>query len=404
MSFLQNKRVLLGVTGGIAAYKSADLVRRLSELGAEVRVVMTRGAQEFVQPLTFQALSGNPVHTELLNPEAEAGMGHIELARWANLILIAPASANSLARLAHGLADDLLSTLCLATTAQIITAPAMNQQMWQAQATQANCQLLEQRGITQLGPAAGEQACGEVGPGRMMEPLDIVDALSKLLSNSGSLQGLNVLITAGPTQEALDPVRYITNHSSGKMGYAIAEAARNAGANVTLVSGPVALQAPSGVNRVNVTSANDMFNAVMKDIDQQQIFISAAAVADYTCTDPADHKIKKSGDADAGMSLTLQRTEDVLARVAALPKPPFTVGFAAETEKLEEHARDKLNRKSLDMIAANRVDDPTLGFNSDENALLVLWQDGSQELPRTSKQKLASDLIELIANKYNKRL
>lgn len=399
MSNLQNKRVLLGVTGGIAAYKSADLVRRLRDQGAEVQVVMTAGAQSFITPLTFQAVSGNPVHTELLDPEAEAGMGHIELARWADVVLIAPASANFIARLAHGKADDLLSTICLATAAPIVIVPAMNQQMWQASSTSDNCQMLQDRGVIQLGPGKGEQACGDVGYGRMLEPLDIVEKLAATFQ-TGSLQGVKVMITAGPTQEALDPVRYITNHSSGKMGYAVAQAAVEAGAEVVLVSGQVPLQTPASVKRIDIVSANDLLEAVMQNIETCHIFISAAAVADYYCPDPADQKIKKSGEDDQTMTLILEKTQDVLASVAVLPEAPFTVGFAAETEKLEEYARGKLERKSLNMIAANLVDDPELGFNSDENALHVFWQDGELELPRASKQKLARDLIEIIAKRY----
>ena len=399
MSKLQNKRVLLGITGGIAAYKSADLVRRLRDQGAEVRVVMTAGAEAFITPLTFQAVSGNPVHTALLDPEAEAGMGHIELARWADVVLIAPASANFMAHLAHGKGDDLLTTLCLATNAQIVIAPAMNQQMWQAEATKTNCQLLKERSVIQLGPSEGDQACGDVGYGRMLEPLEIVDELASVFQ-TGLLQGVKVLITAGPTQEAIDPVRYITNHSSGKMGYAVAEAAVEAGADVVLVSGPVSLETPKSVNRIDVVSAEDMSEAVMQNVETCRLFISAAAVADYYCPDIAEQKIKKSGDSDE-MTLTLKKTQDILANVAALPETPFTVGFAAETEKLEQHAKGKLKRKKLNMIAANRVDDPALGFHSDENALHVFWEDGDQELPRASKQKLARDLIKIIAKKYN---
>ena len=402
MSKLQNKRVLLGVSGGIAAYKSADLVRRLKDQGADVQVVMTSGAQSFVTPLTFQAVSGHPVHTDLLDQEAEDGMGHIELARWADVILIAPATANFIARLANGEADDLLTTVCLASSAPIVIAPAMNQQMWLSEATQENCQQLKDRGVLQLGPGEGEQACGDVGYGRMLEPLEIVDGLAGIFQ-TGELQGIKVLITAGPTREAMDPVRYITNHSSGKMGYAVAQAAIEAGAVVTLISGPVALQEPSGVSRVDVTSASDMNKAVLEAVDnnQSQIFISAAAVADYYFPEVADQKIKKTGDGnDQTMTLIMKKTLDILANVAALANPPFTVGFAAETEKLEEHARGKLKRKSLDMIAANRVDDPELGFHSDENALHVFWQDGDQELPRTSKTKLARDLIALISQRF----
>lgn len=399
MSNLQNKRVLLGVTGGIAAYKSADLVRRLRDHGADVRVVMTAGARSFITPLTFQAVSGNPVHTDLLDTEAEAGMGHIELARWADVILIAPATANFIARLANGMADELLTTICLASAAPIVIVPAMNQQMWKAKTTQINLQKLQECDVLQLGPGEGDQACGDVGLGRMLESAEIIEGISGIFK-TGELQGIKVLITAGPTQEAIDPVRYITNHSSGKMGYAVAEASVEAGADVTLISGPVNLQEPDSVKRINITSADDMHKAVLDAVGKCQIFISAAAVADYAYSDPADQKIKKSDDE---MTLTLKKTEDILANVASLPEKPFTVGFAAETEKLEKHAKDKLIRKSLDMIAANRVDDPEIGFHSDENALHVFWQDGDQKLPRNTKQKLARDLIKLIAHNFNKR-
>ncbi len=399
MSTLQNKRVLLGVTGGIAAYKSADLVRRLRDHGADVRVVMTDGARGFITPLTFQAVSGNPVHTDLLDTEAEAGMGHIELARWADVILIAPATANFIARFTNGMADNLLTTICLASASPIIIVPAMNQQMWQAEATQANCKQLQKRGVVQLGPCEGGQACGDVGPGRMLEPADIIAGVSELFQ-SGELQGVKILITAGPTQEALDPVRYITNHSSGKMGYAIAEAAMEAGANVTLISGPVNIQKPDAVKRIDVTSAADMNKAVIENIVACQIFISAAAVADYTYSEPAEQKIKKSANE---MNLTFTKTKDILANVANLPESPFTVGFAAETENLAKHAKAKLTKKSLDMIAANRVDDPELGFHSDENALHVFWQGGDQKLERKSKQKLARELIKLIAHQFDQK-
>ncbi len=401
MSTLQNKRVLLGVTGGIAAYKSADLVRRLQDVGAEVRVIMTHGAQQFVTPLTFQALSGHVVHTDLLDPEAEAGMGHIQLARWADVLLIAPATADVIAKLAQGLADDLLSTVCLATAAPIVIAPAMNQQMWAASSTQENITILVNRGLTQLGPDAGSQACGDIGEGRMLEPLAIVDGVATLFQN-GALAGVHVTITAGPTREALDPVRYITNHSSGKMGYAVAQAAAEAGAIVTLISGPTVLDTPAKVKRVDITSAQDLYEAVMAEVDTTEIFIGAAAVADYTMAAPADQKIKKKSDED-NLTLTLTKTNDVLASVAARDTPPFTVGFAAETQNLEEYARGKLTRKKLNMIAANRVDDPTLGFHTDDNALHVFWADGEQKLPRASKTQLARDLIQLIAVHYNEK-
>jgi len=392
---LNGKRILVGVTGGIAAYKSADLVRRLGEAGAEVRVVMTRGAQAFITPLTLQAVSGNPVHTELLDPAAEAGMGHIELARWADQVLVAPASAHFLAKLAHGLADDLLSTLCLATEAPIIVAPAMNAKMWANVATQANARLLAARGVRIEGPASGDLACGESGAGRMVEPSDLLDALGE--GEPGPLQGLRVIVSAGPTREAIDPVRFLSNRSSGKMGYAVAAAAARAGAKVILVSGPVARATPPGVERVDVESAADMHHAVMAQIDTCDIYIGAAAVADYRPVVRAEEKIKKARDT---LKLDLQRTDDILAAVAARNSAPFTVGFAAETEHVEEYARDKLTRKGLDMIAANRVG-PGQGFETDHNALTVIWPDGACELPSADKHHLADQLISLIAERFH---
>jgi len=388
--------VVLGVGGGIAAYKSADLCRRLGERGARVRVVMTHAAQAFVTPLTFQAVSGHPVHTTLLDERAEAGMGHIELARWADLVLVAPATANVIARLAAGMADDLLSTLCLATAAPIALAPAMNQQMWAAAATRDNVRRLAARGVHLLGPAQGEQACGDVGPGRMLEPLAIAAAVQRLLAG-GALAGVSVLVTAGPTREAIDPVRFISNHSSGKMGYAVAAAASQAGARVTLVSGPTALDPPPRVERVLVESSEDMHAAVMQRMSGQQIFIGAAAVADYRPGARAQHKLKKR---DAQTTLELVRTRDILADVAALSPRPFTVGFAAETERVEEHARGKLTAKGLDMIAANQVGLADRGFNAERNALTVYWPDGSRDLPLASKSELAHALIDLVAERF----
>jgi phosphopantothenoylcysteine decarboxylase/phosphopantothenate--cysteine ligase len=399
MNGLTHKKLLLGVTGGIAAYKSADLVRRLREQGAEVRVVMTKSAREFVTPLTFQALSGHPVHTELLDSETESSMGHIELARWCDAVLIAPASANCMARLAHGLADDLLTTLCLATSAPVFLAPAMNNKMWLAQATQANARLLSSRGVSLFGPGEGEQACGETGAGRMLEPTDLAQRMVEYFAG-GELSGLHVMVTAGPTCEDLDPVRYITNRSSGRMGYAIAAAARAAGAEVTLISGPVALTPPDQVRCVSIHSAEDMLNAVMSGIDACQIFIAAAAVADYRSAEVAQHKIKKH---DAELSLTLARTPDILKQVAGLPKPPFSVGFAAETQNLRENALGKLNRKGLDMIAANQVGIAGQGFDSEDNALHVFWQGGDRQFPLASKHRLARDLISLIIERYREK-
>ena len=397
-----NKKVILGVTGGIAAYKAAELVRRLIKAGAEVRVVMTAGARAFVTPLTFQALSGHPVHTELLDPEAELGMGHIQLARWADVVLIAPASANTLARLAAGEAADLLTTLCLATEAPVCVAPAMNQQMWRDAATQANIQTLAQRQVTIFGPAQGEQACGEVGPGRMLEADELVVAVSGLFE-TGALVGRRVLITAGPTREAIDPVRYISNHSSGKMGYALAQAAVEAGARVTLVSGPTQLATPSMVERIDVESAQQMLEEVLPRASESDIFIATAAVADYRVEQIATSKIKKDSDS---VSLNLVKNPDILATVSAISEArPFCLGFAAETDDLESHARQKLIKKKLDMIAANQVGHTggeMRGFNTDDNTLQVIWADGERELPMMSKQQLARELIQLIAEHYSK--
>ncbi len=350
MQPLISRRILLGVTGGIAAYKSADLVRRLRDAGAGVRVVMSRGALAFITPLTFQAVSGNPVHTELLDEAAEAGMGHIELARWADQVLVAPATANFIARLAHGLADDLLSTICLATAAPVTLAPAMNQQMWSNPATRVNCEILKQRGIDLIGPASGAQACGETGPGRMVEPSELVKVLAA--HRESVLAGKHVLITAGPTYEDIDPVRFIANRSSGRMGFAIAQAARDAGARVSLVAGPVTLETPQGVERTDVRSAREMRDVVLKLADSADVFISVAAVADYRPARPAAQKLKKGLPRQ---KVELVANPDIVSDVAALEHGPLTVGFAAETEKLKEHALEKLSRKRLDMIAANRV-------------------------------------------------
>ena len=417
--------IILGVAGGIAAYKSPEIVRRLKDAGHEVRVVMTAGAQAFVTPLTFQAVSGEPVHRDLLDETAEAAMGHIELARWADVVLAAPATANLMARLAHGLADDLLATLCLATPAPIVLAPAMNQQMWRAAATQANLEVLAGRGVRIIGPDAGWQACGDVGPGRMSEPADIVaellggeESASSPAASSGSatpgpaaesaesaesaapapLAGVRVLVTAGPTREAIDPVRFISNHSSGKMGFAVAAAALGLGAEVDLVAGPVALEPPPGVGVVPVGSAADMHREVLARAARCDIFIATAAVADYTPAAPAPGKLKKAA---SPLSLELRPTPDILAEVAALDDPPFTVGFAAETEDVERHARSKLERKRLDLIAGNRVGGSGLGFDSDRNALLVLWPDGGRaDLPAGPKTLLARQLLALVTERF----
>jgi phosphopantothenoylcysteine decarboxylase / phosphopantothenate---cysteine ligase len=394
MERLVNKRILLGVTGGIAAYKSAELVRRLQDAGAEVRVVMTAGACEFITPLTMQALSGNPVHTTLLDPDAEAGMGHIELARWADLVLIAPASANFMARLAHGHANDLLSTLCLATGAPVAIAPAMNQQMWADSATQRNLLILQEKAIHVFGPASGSQACGDVGPGRMLEPMEIALAAANVFDHQ-LLTGKHVVITAGPTREAIDPVRYITNKSSGKMGFALAEAAAEAGARVTLIAGPVALPTPARVKRRDVIRALDMHDACLDVVGEGcDIFIATAAVADYRPMVTADHKIKKSTEE---VHLTLIKNPDIVAAVAAHQRRPFTVGFAAETRDVVNYARGKLENKKLDMIATNDVSGENVGFNSDNNAVTVIWPGGHKVLPLASKRQIAKQLIELIA-------
>jgi phosphopantothenoylcysteine decarboxylase/phosphopantothenate--cysteine ligase len=391
-------RILLGVSGGIAAYKSVELVRRLRERGSEVQVVMTAAAQAFVTPLTFQAVSGRPVRSALLDPEAEAGMDHISLARWADRVLVAPASAHLIARLAHGLADDLLTTLILASTAPLALAPAMNHRMWLHPATQANCNLLRARGATLIGPDWGDQACGETGPGRMAEPAALVERLLAAdAESSQSLAGRRVLLTAGPTREAIDPVRYVGNRSSGKMGYALATALAELGAAVTVVSGPATASAPAGFELVSAESALEMQQAVMARVGDCQLFVAAAAVADYRPEIKAGAKLKKDADA---MTLRLVRNPDILAAVAALPSPPFTVGFAAETDDLEAHATQKLAAKGLDMIAANRVGGGTGGFESDDNALLVLWPDGRRELPMMPKPPLAMALAKLIAERY----
>ena len=396
---MQAKRILLGVTGGIAAYKSPDLVRRLRERGAEVQVVMTAAAREFVTPTTFQAVSGRTVRTDLWDPAAEAAMGHIELARWADAVLIAPASADFLARLASGRADDLLATLCLATEAPIAVAPAMNHVMWANQATRANVAQLAARGVLVLGPAAGDQACGEEGLGRMLEPLELAEQLAALLAGGGELAGRRVLITAGPTRERLDPVRFISNRSSGKMGFAVAQAARAAGAEVVLVSGPVSQPTPPGVRRIDVESAADMLAAVLRELPGTHVFISTAAVADYRPVRAAQQKIKKTSDT---LEVSMERTPDVLATVAARPERPFVVGFAAETESVEQNARAKLMRKNLDMIAANEVGDDK-AFDCDENQLIVLARGARYELGRAGKLALARGLVSLIASELAAR-
>lgn len=397
-SFLANKRILLGVTGSIAAYKSADLVRRLREAGAVVRVVMTANATRFITPLTMQAVSGFPVHDELFDLQAEAAMGHIELAKWADLILVAPASADFLARLAHGHADDLLTTLCLASEAPIAAAPAMNQAMWKHTLTQENVQALRDRGVLILGPAEGSQACGDVGMGRMLEPAEIVEQAASVFAG-GLLAGLKVVITAGPTHEAIDPVRYITNGSSGKMGYALAEAAHEAGADVTLISGPVHLSVPDGVTCSQVVTAQEMVDEVMKNIAGCDILLAVAAVGDYRCASPASQKIHKQ---DADISLLLTRNPDIAAEVGRLSQKPFLVGFAAETERVIEQAKAKRERKNMDMIVANQVGG-SMGMGSDENQVTIITAATEMVLPIMSKTQLARQIVSRIAQAFKQQ-
>lgn len=396
MQDLATKRIVVGVTGGIAAYKTPDLVRRLTDAGAEVRVVMTNNAKRFVAPLTFQAVSGRPVHHQWLDADSESGMGHIDLARWADLVVVAPATASVMAKLAHGMADDLLTTLCITTEAPLAVAPAMNQQMWAAAATRANAAILEERGVAILGPGEGDQACGETGPGRMLEPAALLEEIRGLFG-SGALAGKRVVITAGPTWEAIDPVRGITNHSSGKMGYAVARAAAEAGARVILVSGPTGLAAPPGVETIPVTSAQQMHDAALSACAEASVFIGVAAVADYRPDHTEAQKIKKSGER---MQINLVRNPDILADVAAMPARPFTVGFAAETEKVEQHAREKLLKKNVDLIAANDVSGDA-GFGSEDNNLMLIDREGVHRLGRAPKSELARRLIQHIADRLD---
>ncbi|MEB6537185.1 bifunctional phosphopantothenoylcysteine decarboxylase/phosphopantothenate--cysteine ligase CoaBC [Pantoea stewartii] len=403
MMGLAGKKVLLGVSGGIAAYKTPELVRRLRDRGADVRVMMTEGAKAFITPLSLQAVSGYPVFDDLLDPAAEAAMGHIELAKWADLIVLAPATADLIARITAGMANDLVTTVVLATAAPVAIVPAMNQQMYRAAVTQENLVRLQARGLLIWGPDSGSQACGDIGPGRMLDPLAIVDHAVQWAAPVNDLQHLNIMITAGPTREAIDPVRYISNHSSGKMGFAIAAAAAKRGARVTLVSGPVALPTPAGVKRVDVTSALEMQAAVMGEINAQHIFIASAAVADYRAIEIADEKIKKQDD-DEKVSLQLIKNPDIVAGVAALTQSrPFVVGFAAETQNVEEYARKKRARKNLDLICANDVSKAGHGFNSDTNALHLFWQEGEKTLPLSDKSLLGQLLIDEIVSRYDEK-
>lgn len=398
MKTLSNKRILLGVTGSIAAYKSAELVRRLREAGADVQVIMTQAATHFITELTMQAVSGKPVRAHVLDADEESGMGHIVLSRWADAVLIAPASANTIAKIAHGVADDLLSTICLASQVPLIVAPAMNQQMWLSAATQENVHTLGRRGVQVIGPGEGDQACGESGAGRMLEPTEIVHQTSMMFDEQ-LMTGLKVLVSAGPTIEDIDPVRFISNRSSGKMGYAIADAASKSGASVTLVTGPVSLPGPERVKRIEIRSADQMYNRVMEQAPRHDIYISAAAIADYRPVNYVEEKIKKN---ETTMTLSLEKTPDVVTRVANLDRGPFVVGFAAETRSMEQNALTKLQSKSLDMIVANSVGQKEIGFDSDENELTVYWRDSSKVLSRASKSELAGQLIKLIVESYEK--
>ena len=411
MQILQGKKILLGISGGIAAYKTPELVRRLKDRGADVRVVMTEGAKAFITPLTLQAVSANAVSDSLLDTQAELAMGHIELAKWADFVLIAPATADIIAKIAAGLANDLLTTLCLATAAPVAMAPAMNQQMWHNPATQNNINTLTEWGYTFFGPGAGEQACGDIGLGRMLDVDELVDVTCQKISaldnadantpTEKMLTGQKWLITAGPTREAIDPVRYISNHSSGKMGFAIASAAQQLGADVTIISGPVNITTPTHCDKISVTSAIDMHQQALKLAPKADVFVACAAVADYRVDTIADEKIKKSQDT---MQLNLVKNPDIVADVTALTNKPFTVGFAAETQDVEHYARDKLARKNLDMIAANNVATTGQGFNSDDNALTVFTVDDEQILPLTSKSELAKQLVQHIQQRFEKSL
>ena len=401
MQILQGKNIVLGITGGIAAYKTPELVRRLKDQGANIRVVMTEGAKAFITPLTLQAVSGNAVSDSLLDPQAELAMGHIELAKWADVLLIAPTTADVIAKLTAGLANDLLSTLALATAAPIVIAPAMNQQMWHAVATQANVKTLAERGVHIWGPAEGEQACGDVGKGRMIEVDDIVSLTCDFFAQK-NLAGQHWVITAGPTREAIDPVRYISNHSSGKMGYAIAQAAINAGAKVTLISGPVAITAPMSCQLVRVDSALDMHQQALAFAESATVFVACAAVADYRVSDIAKQKIKKQSGTDT-MQINLVKNPDIVADVAALSNKPFTVGFAAETQDVEQYALDKLKRKNLDMIAANDVAKAGQGFNSSANALTVFTATDKTDIALASKTNVAKQLVSLVEQQLTKK-
>lgn len=401
MTGLSGQHIVLGVSGGIAAYKAPELVRRLRDRGAEVRVVMTEAAKAFITPLSLQAVSGYPISDDLLDPAAEAAMGHIELGRWADLVIIAPATADLLARLTAGMANDLLTTICLATAAPIAAVPAMNQQMYRAKATQENLQRLAQRGTLLWGPDDGSQACGDIGPGRMLDPMAIVEMANAHFSPLQDLSHLKVMITAGPTREALDPVRFISNHSSGKMGFAIAKAAADRGAQVTLIAGPVSQATPTNTDRIDVISALEMQQAVALNVGTQHIFISCAAVADYRPAEVSGDKIKKKGQE---ISIKMVKNPDIVAEVAAMTENrPFVVGFAAETQNVEEYAQQKRVRKNLDLICANDVSRAEHGFNTDTNALHLFWQNGDKVLPLSDKQLLGQRLLDEIVSRYDEK-
>ena len=396
---LANKNILLGVSGGIAAYKSAEIVRHLRKAGALVRVVMTKSAEEFITPLTLQALSGNRVSTELLDVEAEAAMGHIELAKWADGLLIAPATANTLARISSGRGDDLLSTITLAFEGPVSLAPAMNQAMWRNERTQENLKKLIDQDFVICGPGSGEQACGDVGLGRMLEPLDILDMFS-LSFNEGTLSGKKILITAGPTQEPIDPVRFITNRSSGKMGYSLVEAALESGANVTLISGPVNIDPPSNCNFVSIKTAKEMYDAVMHHISGMDVYIGTAAVSDYSPAKASDSKIKKDGSSSP-MFLELKENQDILKSVSELERRPYVVGFAAETNDLIKNAEKKLSNKNLDLIIANDVSNKEIGFDSDDNEVTLITEKEKYLIERQNKRKVSKKIIDFISRRIN---
>lgn len=403
ISMLTGKKILLAISGGIAAYKIPELVRRLKDQGAQVKVVMTEHATHFITPLTLQAVSGEAVGLKVVDPSQEGSMGHIAYAKWPDLVLVAPGTANVIAKFCHGIADDLVSTLLQATSAPVALAPAMNQQMYLAAATQANLAVLRQRGVPIWGPAQGEQACGDVGPGRMLEPAQLLTHIQQhfaALDQPQSLAGRRVVITAGPTREAIDPVRYISNHSSGKMGFALARAAQQLGAEVSLIAGPVNLATPAGVRKVAVESAQQMLEAALAETVSSDIFIACAAVADYRVATVAEQKIKKTDDQQQ-LQLQLVKNPDIVATIAGQKEKPFTVGFAAETQDVASYAKDKLKRKNLDMIAANDVSNPEQGFNSEQNALTVFWPNGQQQLDLADKTLLAEQLLALIAEHYS---